>query len=88
MASAQPDQDYFATLCELVLKDAPTEQLDSGSRPKPVVYSSAYNISFGYLEKLHPFDPCKYAKVVRSLRKQELLDEVLSSAVHWKCKSN
>lgn len=66
-------QECLAAACELVLK-APRD--DSASKPKPVVYSSLYNISFFYLEKLHPFDPCKYAKVVKSLRSQGLIDDV------------
>ena len=38
--------------------------------------STSYNISFGGLERLHPFDPCKYSKVMKSLRQQGLVDEV------------
>lgn len=76
MASAQVAQECLAELCELVLKDGPTAQQDSAQKPKPVVYSTAYNISFAGLEKLHPFDPCKYAKVVKSLRDQSLVGEV------------
>jgi hypothetical protein len=30
----------------------------------PVVYDPAYNIKFGGLEKLHPFDSCKFQKVL------------------------
>jgi histone deacetylase 11 len=33
----------------------------------PIVYSDGYNIKFGGLEKLHPFDSCKYEKIAASL---------------------
>mmetsp|Transcript_15598 Transcript_15598/g.39647 ORF Transcript_15598/g.39647 Transcript_15598/m.39647 type:complete len:421 (+) Transcript_15598:216-1478(+) len=39
----------------------------------PVVYHKDYNISFFGLERLHPFDPCKYQKVRRFLCDKELL---------------
>ncbi|KAG2488842.1 hypothetical protein HYH03_012639 [Edaphochlamys debaryana] len=39
----------------------------------PVVYHDSYNIRFLGLEKLHPFDSCKYAKVLAGLQKQGLL---------------
>lgn len=44
----------------------------------PVVYSTRYNISFFGLERLHPFDPCKFAKIVAALRRKGLLNKVLS----------
>jgi len=34
----------------------------------PVVYRAEYNVRFLGLEKLHPFDSCKYAKVLRRLQ--------------------
>jgi histone deacetylase 11 len=34
----------------------------------PIVYSPEYNISFMKLEKLHPFDSCKYKNVVSHLK--------------------
>jgi histone deacetylase 11 len=52
------------------------EALAGASRPSlgwiaagqlPVVYHDQYNISFFGLEKLHPFDSCKYRKVVNAL---------------------
>ena len=54
-----------------VIKDA--TQLH---RCSPVVYSALYNISFFGLEKLHPFDAAKFAKVAAALKKQKLLPEV------------
>lgn len=33
----------------------------------PVVYHNSYNITFGGLEKLHPFDSCKFKKVGTSI---------------------
>ena len=54
-----------------VIKDA--TQLH---RCSPVVYSALYNISFFGLEKLHPFDSAKFAKVAAALKKQKLLPEV------------
>jgi len=35
----------------------------------PVVYRAEYNVRFLGLEKLHPFDSCKYAKVVARLER-------------------
>lgn len=32
-------------------------------------YHPSYNISFGGIEKLHPFDACKFSKVVAGLGK-------------------
>jgi len=37
--------------------------LTNWARKLPVVYHAEYNISFWGLEKLHPFDPCKFRKV-------------------------
>lgn len=39
----------------------------STPRQPPVVYSDAYNITFFGLEKLHPFDSCKYRRVLAAL---------------------
>ncbi|EFJ48813.1 hypothetical protein VOLCADRAFT_59975 [Volvox carteri f. nagariensis] len=41
----------------------------------PVVYHPSYNISFFGVEKLHPFDSCKYGKVMSALKKQHVLRE-------------
>ncbi|GFR45540.1 hypothetical protein Agub_g6933 [Astrephomene gubernaculifera] len=46
-----------------------------GSGQLPVVYHPSYNISFMGFEKLHPFDSCKFAKVVSELRKRGVLRE-------------
>uniref|UniRef100_A0A6B2L653 histone deacetylase n=1 Tax=Arcella intermedia TaxID=1963864 RepID=A0A6B2L653_9EUKA len=40
---------------------------------KPLIYSPNYNISFLGLEKLHPFDSCKYSKVVGFLEEANLI---------------
>lgn len=42
----------------------------------PVVYSPGYNTSFFGLEKLHPFDSCKFAKVHRALKKLNAISQV------------
>lgn len=42
----------------------------------PVVYSPQYNISFWGLEKLHPFDPCKFKKIMRALDEGGALKQV------------
>lgn len=42
----------------------------------PIVYSPRYNIHFWGLEKLHPFDSCKFHSIVESLKKQGLVHEV------------
>jgi len=34
----------------------------------PIIYSDKYNISFYGLEKLHPFDSCKYRNIVSALK--------------------
>eukprot|EP01112_Ceratiomyxa_fruticulosa_P016950 TRINITY_DN5196_c0_g1_i1.p1 TRINITY_DN5196_c0_g1~~TRINITY_DN5196_c0_g1_i1.p1 ORF type:complete len:390 (+),score=55.87 TRINITY_DN5196_c0_g1_i1:98-1171(+) len=36
----------------------------------PLIYSDKYNISFLGLEKLHPFDSCKYFGVIKELREK------------------
>lgn len=41
----------------------------------PIVYSSAYNISFYGLEKVHPFDAGKWGKVFDGLRRAGLLTD-------------
>ena len=33
----------------------------------PIIYSPEYDISFAGLERLHPFDSCKWSKVYRFL---------------------
>jgi histone deacetylase 11 len=40
----------------------------------PLVYSEKYNISFLGLEKLHPFDSCKYKNVVAKLAERKIID--------------
>ena len=42
----------------------------------PVVYSPGYNTSFFGLEKLHPFDSCKFAKVHRALKRSNAISQV------------
>jgi hypothetical protein len=34
----------------------------------PIVYSNNYDISFGYIEKVHPFDTRKWAKIFNLLK--------------------
>eukprot|EP00892_Ulva_mutabilis_P007087 jgi/Ulvmu1/4750/UM020_0034.1 len=41
----------------------------------PVVYSTGYNTTFFGLEKLHPFDSCKFKKVHRSLTARSLISK-------------
>ena len=48
----------------------------------PIVYSAQYNISFGGLEKLHPFDPCKFKKIVRSLQDSGVVTKVRTDGSH------
>eukprot|EP00047_Mylnosiga_fluctuans_P020950 m.98368 g.98368 ORF g.98368 m.98368 type:complete len:77 (+) comp8693_c0_seq3:178-408(+) len=36
----------------------------------PLVYSPGYNIRFFGIEKLHPFDSCKYEKIAAALCEQ------------------
>ena len=42
----------------------------------PIVYRDAYNIRFFGLEKLHPFDSCKYGKIVARLVDAGVVDGV------------
>ena len=60
--------DQYADLC--------TSQELADANTLPVVYSPLYNMSFFGLEKLHPFDPCKFAKIVSGLKSKGLLDKV------------
>ncbi|GIL78729.1 hypothetical protein Vretimale_366 [Volvox reticuliferus] len=46
-----------------------------GPTQLPVVYHPSYNISFFGIEKLHPFDSCKYSKVVSALKNQGVLSD-------------
>jgi len=41
----------------------------------PILYSTSYNISFAGLEKLHPFDSCKYGNIMKSLIDRKFLKE-------------
>ena len=41
---------------------------DIQSNQWPIVYSTAYNIGFLYLEKLHPFDSSKWGSIINFLR--------------------
>eukprot|EP00195_Chlamydomonas_chlamydogama_P004527 CAMPEP_0202925260 /NCGR_PEP_ID=MMETSP1392-20130828/79404_1 /ASSEMBLY_ACC=CAM_ASM_000868 /TAXON_ID=225041 /ORGANISM="Chlamydomonas chlamydogama, Strain SAG 11-48b" /LENGTH=402 /DNA_ID=CAMNT_0049619029 /DNA_START=76 /DNA_END=1286 /DNA_ORIENTATION=- len=49
----------------------PKHYVDVAPWPKsnmlPMVYHKKYNISFLGLEKLHPFDSCKYVKILKQL---------------------
>lgn len=40
---------------------------------QPVVYSPLYNVSFAGLEKLHPFDACKFKKIVHTLTRRGVI---------------
>lgn len=40
----------------------------------PLVYSERYNFSFWGLEKLHPFDSCKFRTVLNKLVSEGLVD--------------
>lgn len=42
----------------------------------PVVYSTAYNIHFFGIERLHPFDAGKFQKISRALKDKGLLPQV------------
>lgn len=39
----------------------------------PILYSSKYNISFAYLERLHPFDSCKYRNIMNALLQEKVI---------------
>lgn len=41
----------------------------------PIVYSPDYNISFFGMERVHPFDSCKWGNVFRMLCEDHLLDD-------------
>lgn len=43
------------------------KKLQMASLPHPIVYHPDYNLSFCGLEKLHPFDSCKYRRVIDEL---------------------
>lgn len=47
----------------------------------PIVYHPSYNITFWGLEKLHPFDSCKFAKIAAALDRHTLLGE--SASTWW-----
>jgi len=74
----------FECLCVCVLRlldlfrkedcvETSFNQIDS--KKQPLIYSSDYNISFLGLEKLHPFDSCKYAKVVSFLEEDGVVKQ-------------
>ncbi|XP_029635167.1 histone deacetylase 11 isoform X1 [Octopus sinensis] len=41
----------------------------------PIIYSSHYNISFMYFEKLHPFDAGKWGKIHKFLKDEKFLQD-------------
>lgn len=49
----------------------------------PLVYSDVYNVTFYGVEKLHPFDSCKYRRVLGDLVRRGLVsrDRLLKPAV-------
>lgn len=51
----------------------------------PIVYSSAYNISFYGLEKVHPFDAGKWGKVFDGLKRESQYQKVAAVAVRSCC---
>lgn len=71
MGSVNPAEadilEHFADVSQDMIK---------GTDALPVIYSSRYNTSFFGLEKLHPFDSCKFQKVYRSLKNRSLIKKV------------
>eukprot|EP00882_Tetradesmus_deserticola_P020719 GHRQ01022388.1.p1 GENE.GHRQ01022388.1~~GHRQ01022388.1.p1 ORF type:complete len:239 (+),score=59.05 GHRQ01022388.1:91-807(+) len=55
---AQQLREHYSDVCECWKTE---QQL-------PIVYDSGYNITLLGLEKLHPFDSCKFSKVVAGLQ--------------------
>ena len=59
------------------IKHAYADVLESVDEPKagivPMLYTPDYNITFWGLEKLHPFDSCKFRKIVASLQRDSTL---------------
>ncbi|GLC37260.1 hypothetical protein PLESTB_001142700 [Pleodorina starrii] len=80
-AAAEGTQPGFSSLALLppgTLSAAYTDVCGGpwpGPEQLPVVYHPSYNISFFGVEKLHPFDSCKFGKVLTALKKQGVLRE-------------
>jgi hypothetical protein len=45
----------------------------TGHQQLPIVYHPKYNITLFGIEKLHPFDSCKFEKVVRGLQQRGII---------------
>ncbi len=62
---------------EATFREAYADLLPGGAWPasaqQPVVYTPGYNITFGGLERIHPFDSAKFSKVVQQLIRRGLL---------------
>lgn len=54
-------QAHQASMSQRLYKEICADQL-------PIVYSPQYDITFGGLERLHPFDSAKWGKIVRLLQ--------------------
>ena len=65
----------IAALLGTSYDDVRASPMSATSRARlPLVYSSRYNIHFWGLEKIHPFDSCKFKKIVDTLVGQGLFD--------------
>ncbi|KAK2178475.1 hypothetical protein NP493_542g01037 [Ridgeia piscesae] len=49
--------------------------LDIEEHQWPIIYSSQYNISFLGLEKLHPFDSCKWSRIYNFLKEAGMVKD-------------
>jgi hypothetical protein len=58
-------------------------QIATTSDLLPIVYSKMYNISLLGLEKLHPFDSCKFEKIIMNLKAANLVREVRTRLCNW-----
>jgi hypothetical protein len=63
------------------------QNLNFFSKPKqilsylPIIYNNNYDISFGYIEKVHPFDTRKWGKIFHLLK--VWVEKIFLSICFW-----
>ncbi|XP_042212154.1 histone deacetylase 11-like isoform X2 [Homarus americanus] len=73
MASVSPEETVENDAMPRELAAESKLYVDVGVDYIPIVYRDEYNIHLLGLEKLHPFDACKWGNVIKNLKKKNLL---------------
>ncbi|XP_071512496.1 histone deacetylase 11-like isoform X2 [Panulirus ornatus] len=76
MATVSPEETVENDAMPKELAAESKLYIDVGIDSVPVVYRDEYNIHLLGMEKLHPFDACKWGNVVKHLKKKQLMKDM------------